>query len=41
MVGAGLVGAVKHVHHGHTEVHSQGVDDKEAVGGEQRQAIAG
>lgn len=41
MVGAGLVSAVKHVYHGHTEVHPQGVDNKEAIRGEQRQAIAG
>lgn len=32
VVGAGLVGGVKHVHHRHTEVHPQGVDHKEAEG---------
>lgn len=42
VVGTGLVaGGVKHVHHGHTEVHPQGVDHKEAEAGEQRQAVAG
>lgn len=42
VVGTGLVaGGVKHVHHGHTEVHPQGVDHKEAKAGEQRQAVAG
>lgn len=40
VVGAGPAGVVKHVHHGHTEVHPQGVDHKEAKRGEQRQAIA-
>lgn len=40
VVDAGLVGGVKHIHHGHTEVHPQGVHHKEAKGGEQRQAIA-
>lgn len=39
MVGAGLVGAVEHVYHGHTEVHAQGVDDKEPIKREQGQAI--
>lgn len=41
MVGARLVGVVEHVDHCHTEVHSQRVDHKEAIRGEQRQAIAG
>lgn len=40
VVGAGLVGVVKHVHHCHAEVHPQAVDHKEAVTGQQRQAIA-
>lgn len=40
MVGTGLVGGIKHVHHGHTKVHPQGVDHKEGEAGEQRQAVA-
>lgn len=41
VVGTGLVaGGVEHVHHGHTEVHPQGVNHKEAEAGEQRQAVA-
>jgi len=41
VVAAGMPGAVEHVHHGHAEVHPQGVDHEEAEGGEQRQAVAG
>lgn len=40
VVGTGLVGGVDHVHHGHTKVHPQGVDHKEAEAGEQRQTVA-
>lgn len=35
----GLMRGVEHVHHGHTQVHSQRVDHEEAVAGEQRQAV--
>lgn len=39
-VGAGLMGGVEHVDHGHAEVHSQGVNHEGAIAHEQRQTIA-